>query len=86
MELTLSTAIKYLREQQGLSARRVSTLAGLSPSYVSKVEKGDMEPSFKAFCRIAQVLDMTEPEVLMLVKLHYGLDSRPSTATTPNRV
>jgi len=52
-----------------MSARSLSQAAGLSPSYVSKVEAGTMEPSFRAFCRIAGVLDMSDAEVLFVVKM-----------------
>lgn len=67
-KVTVAAAIRYLRERKGMSARAVSLAAGLSPSYVSKVESNQMEPSFRAFCKIAAVLEMTEREVLFLVK------------------
>jgi transcriptional regulator with XRE-family HTH domain len=68
-ELNVANAIKFLRTKRELSARGLSQAAGLSPSYVSKVEAGELEPSFKAFCRIAEVLKMTDAEVVFLVRL-----------------
>lgn len=68
--LTLGQAIRYVRERKGMSARALSQTAGLSAAYVSKVERGEMEPSLKAFGRLAIVLEMTEAEVNLLVRLH----------------
>lgn len=69
IDVPVSKVIRYLREKKSMSARAVSQAAGLSPSYVSKVESGSMEPSFKAFCRIAGVLGMTDGEVIFVVKM-----------------
>lgn len=60
-------AIHLLRERRGLSARGLSNLAGLSPSYVSKVEAGEIEPSFRAFARMACVLKMTPREIYLCI-------------------
>lgn len=68
-EVSLPTAIRYLRERKGMSARAVSQAADLSASYVSKVESGQMEPSFRAFCKIAEVLEMSDREVLFVVQM-----------------
>jgi transcriptional regulator with XRE-family HTH domain len=65
--MPLPVALKLLREKKGISARTLSVSAGLSSSYVSKVEAGALEPSFSAFCRMAKVLGMTTSEILFLV-------------------
>jgi transcriptional regulator with XRE-family HTH domain len=70
--INLASAIKFLRTKKGISARAVSIGAGLSPSYVGKVEAGVLNPSFDAFCAIAEVLAMTDAEILLLVHLHQG--------------
>jgi len=70
LKLTLGKGIQFLREKKGLSARQVSAAAGLSATYVSKVERGVMEPSLKAFGRIATALEMTDAEANLLVRLH----------------
>lgn len=54
------------REAQGITARSLSLAAGLSESYVGKVEKGTMEPSLRAFGKIAKQLDLTPREVFLL--------------------
>lgn len=60
-------AIRLLRERKGYSARGLSSLAGLSPSYVSKVEAGEIEPSFRSFARMACVLRMTPREIYLCI-------------------
>lgn len=67
-EVTVAKAISFKRAQKGMSARRLSTLCGLSPSYINKVEKGVIEPSFRIFCKMAEVLEMSDVEILFLVR------------------
>lgn len=64
-----------MRDARGLSARQVSSAAGLSPTYVSKVERGAMEPSLSAFSRLAMVLDLNDAEVAMVVRIHAANES-----------
>ena len=67
--LTLGNAIRFMRERAGLSSRALSAIAGLSPSYVGKVESGDLGPSFDAFCAIVHGLKCTDGEILFLVRM-----------------
>lgn len=60
--------LKQARTNKKLSARHLSLAAGLSPSYVSKVEAGEIEPSLKAFNSIASVLKLTDVEILFIVR------------------
>ena len=68
-QVTIGGLLRASRIRAGMSARRLSALAGLSPSYVGKVESGDIEPSLRAFARIARVLNMSQREVVFLVGL-----------------
>lgn len=56
--------VHLARLRAGLSTRELSQHAGMSPSYVSKLESGAMEPSLKAFARIALITKMTQWEIL----------------------
>ena len=69
--LTLPLMFAYLRKRAGLSARALSDLAGFSPSYVGKVEAGEVSPSFSAFCELARALNLTDAEIIFLVR-HVG--------------
>jgi len=75
-QLTFATALTTLRKSRGYSARRLSLAAGLSESYVGKVESGRMEPSFRAFCAIAHVLQLNAREIHFLV-LRECMASQP---------
>ncbi len=57
--LSLSEALQEFREQRGLSRRALSYKAGLSASYVGKLEAGFIEPSVRAFAVIAVALQLT---------------------------
>jgi transcriptional regulator with XRE-family HTH domain len=72
---SLGNAIKFLRSRKNISARGLSTMCGLSPSYIGKVESGSLAPSFDAFCSISAALDMTDNEMLFLVKLNQRIVS-----------
>lgn len=68
--------MQYARTRKGFSARALSLAAGLSPSYVGKLEAGDIEPSVRAFARIAQVLELNRQEIYFCV-LQEGLRESP---------
>lgn len=66
--ISVAQAVHHLRHRKGLSARQLSHEAGLSPSYVSKLESGEIDPSFEAFSALAVVLEMSAHEILVLVR------------------
>ncbi len=61
--------LAYMRLRSGMSARKVSVAAGLSESYVSKVEKGGVVPSIEAFAAIVHTLGLNASEVALLLSL-----------------
>lgn len=65
-EFDVGSAVRLLRLKAHKSARALSLECGLSPSYVGKVEAG-MDPSLKAFARIALGLGMTNQEILQVI-------------------
>jgi transcriptional regulator with XRE-family HTH domain len=65
--LPLGRALQLCRTRANVSARNLSLAAGLSESYVGKVEKGEIEPSLRAFARIAKQLGMSPREIYVLV-------------------
>lgn len=60
--------MKFLRERAGLSARQLSLDAGLSASYVSKIESGVVLPTISSFAHIIQKLDVSPFEVSYLLQ------------------
>ena len=71
--LTVSDILKAARLNRGWSARQLSELADLSPSYVSKVESGRINPSLEAFGRLVRLLDFNDTEIAFIVKRIAGV-------------
>ena len=65
----LGAAIKLTRLRAQMSAAQVSELAGYSSSYVAKIESGKLDPSVVAFAKIAKVLNMSDSEIVWLIRL-----------------
>jgi transcriptional regulator with XRE-family HTH domain len=63
----LQAALKSKREQRGISARSLSARLGKSPSYISKVESGEIMLSLIGFAEIANALGFTNLEILFVV-------------------
>lgn len=58
----------FLRNRQGLSARSLSEQAGLSLSYVSKMESGAVTPTVEVWARIIQHLEVGNEELAYLIR------------------
>lgn len=67
-ELTVGHVIRAMRERRRLSARALSLSAGLSESYVGKVESGACEPSLRAFAKIVTQLGLNAQEVFLVLQ------------------
>lgn len=59
--------IRRKRMEKDLSARSLSLAAHVSPSYVRKVEAGEIEPSLRQFARLARALGMNRYEIWNVV-------------------
>jgi transcriptional regulator with XRE-family HTH domain len=62
-----SAALRVKREQRGVSARALSASLGKSPSYISKVECGEITLSLTGFAEIAAALELSNFEILWVV-------------------
>ena len=56
--------IKKYREKAGLTQEQLSEMAGISPDYLSEIERGKKIPSLKRFIKIANALDIL-PYILL---------------------
>ncbi len=72
-------AIRFKREEAGLSARALSLRAGLSPAYVHKLEAGLLDPSLAIFARLASELSMTQDEIWVCVVAAGRSGTSPTT-------
>lgn len=59
--------MKFLRERAGLSARQLSLDAGLSASYVSKIESGAVLPTISSFAHLIHKLNVSPVEIAYLL-------------------
>lgn len=62
--LKIKENIKKYREKLNLSQEKLSEMAGISPDYISLIERGKRTPSIKRLCMIAKVLNVEPYELL----------------------
>jgi transcriptional regulator with XRE-family HTH domain len=58
-ELSVGERLRTLREEHRYSMRQLAKRAGVSPSLISEVERGRVEPSISVLKRLATSLDTT---------------------------
>ena len=59
--------IRKLREEQGISLRKFAKAVGISPTYLSKVERDEFPPpSEETIKKMARLLSQNEDETLAL--------------------
>lgn len=63
-EIILRTNIKKYREKAGLTQEQLSEKAGISPDYLSEIERGKKMPSMKRLFKIAAALNRMPYELL----------------------
>lgn len=56
--------IQNIRKKLGLKQVEVAVDAGLNPSYYSKIERGEVNPSMEKFYRIIKSLNVNSSEIL----------------------
>lgn len=52
------------RSRRGLSQSTVARMAGLGPSYLSRVENGRVQPTFRTVVRLMRALDVDPEEIV----------------------
>jgi transcriptional regulator with XRE-family HTH domain len=68
LKQALSTNIKRLRKEQGISQEKLALKADLDRSYMSQIERNLANPSIEALLRISNALDVAPSELLQLGK------------------
>jgi len=64
--MNLGRAIRVIRAQRGLRQDELAGAAGLSPSYVSLIERGKREPSLVIVRKLASALGVPVDLVMVL--------------------
>ncbi len=65
----MASAIRRARARANLSAKEVARRADLSPSYVSKIERGECLPSARVVGAIAAVVQLSPLELWVAMLL-----------------
>lgn len=68
----LPEMLRGFRERRGMSRYALSRKAGMSESYVGKLEAGKIEPSLRAFAAIALALELASHEVFFCVRCLFA--------------
>ena len=64
LKLALSTNIKRIRKEKGISQEKLALKADIDRSYMSEVERSLANPSIEALIKIGNALDVTPSELL----------------------
>lgn len=62
--ILLGRRIRTLRNLKGLTQQKLGQQADVDYKFISEIERGNMNPSFKVLVKIANVLDIDLPEIL----------------------
>lgn len=62
-QIDLGTRVRDLRKSLGLTLEQASKQAGLARSTLSKIENGQMSPTYEALKKLAQGLEISVPQL-----------------------
>ena len=62
--ILLGRRIRTLRTLKGLTQQKLGQQADVDYKFISEIERGNMNPSFKVLVKIAHTLDIDLPEIL----------------------
>jgi len=68
LKQALSTNIKQIRKEQGISQEKLALKADIDRSYMSELERCLANPSIEALLRIANALGVSPSELLQVNK------------------
>lgn len=66
LKLALSSNIKRIRKEQGISQEKLALKADVDRSYMSELERCLANPSIDALMRIGNALDVSPSELLQI--------------------
>jgi transcriptional regulator with XRE-family HTH domain len=78
----LGEGLRSLRHERGETLAETAARAGLSPQYLSEVERGIKEPSSEMIAALAGALDVTLVDLTLAVA--ENIRSRPVTRVAAN--
>lgn len=86
MFILFGSYIRQQREAKGITLRRFAEMVGVSPTYLSKVERDDFDPpTSERVLRIAELLEI-DPDFLMALASHVPDDLADLFKSRPKSV
>ena len=61
---TIANSVKTLRCMRGMSQVRLAELAGLSQTWISRLESGDVNPTLETLERVAAAFELEPADLL----------------------
>jgi len=58
IQIRIGRAVRAVRLDRGMTQERLAAACGMHPTYVSDIERGARNPSWKAIARLADGLDV----------------------------
>jgi transcriptional regulator with XRE-family HTH domain len=58
IQILVGRALRSVRLQRGMTQERLAAACGMHPTYVSDIERGARNPSWKAIVRLARGLEV----------------------------
>ena len=63
MNQALGLAVRELRRQRGMSQEELAQASGLHPTYISGIERGLRNPTWRSIGRVCKALDVKLSEL-----------------------
>lgn len=77
--ISLSSALKKVREAKGLSQKELANLIGMAQAQYSRIESGKTDPSFSVVVKIAKALGLTISELFQADEIFSDTNSYDKT-------
>lgn len=71
IQVTVTSKLKEVRQEKGISVRKLAELTGSSRGYISDVENNHKVPTIYILCLFAAALEV-KPEVLYEYSIYYS--------------
>lgn len=82
--MIISEKIRQRRQERKMNLEDLSALSGFSPSYLSQIERGLVNPSLSALSKIAEALEISVASLLS-EEVDRRVSRRPYTVISPDQ-
>jgi len=75
----LGATVRQLRGIRGLSQEQLGILAGLHRNYIGAIERGEINPTLRVFCKVASGLHVPASDLLAMAERLVAQQRRAQT-------